>query len=99
MARSMIFSVSVLLYLANLSLASEPEFAIFPREIQLTAFQPEQQISVRRILAGGSFSEDLLRSEPGLKELQIRFENPDLAQWIRDENGTHRVRANRPGQT
>ena len=99
MARSMIFSVSVLLYLANLSLASEPEFAIFPREIQLTAFQPEQQISVRRILAGGSFSEDLLRSEPGLKELQIRFENPDIAQWIRDENGTYRVRANRPGQT
>ncbi|MFN6162816.1 MAG: DUF1553 domain-containing protein [Planctomycetota bacterium] len=99
MFRSTICSAFCFLALASLGLASEPEIAIFPKEIQLTPFQTEQQISVRRRLEGGSFSEDLLRSQADQENVTLEIGNPAIAEWIRDEQGTHRLRAVCSGDT
>jgi hypothetical protein len=85
-----------LLY-ANPGQGGEPGLAILPPEIGLSPYQPEQRVSLRSILESGSYSEDLLRTNPS--EVEVRIGNPEIAEWLQDEDGTHRLRGLRSGET
>ncbi len=84
---------------SSVSQALDAEFAILPAPIQLTPLQPEQQISLRRLLDGASYSEDLLSATSGLDGLEIRLGNPEIVEWFRDQGGTYKLRAKGSGET
>lgn len=82
------------------SLASEPgKTVLLPADIQLTAYQNEQQISLRTILEGGAYSADLLADPAQLDGFDIRIANPEIAEILQDGNRTHRVLAKQSGET
>jgi hypothetical protein len=79
--------------------ASEGPWEILPSEIQLTSFQPEQTISLRRRLANDSHSEDLLSGSSSIRDLSIQFSERDVAEWIQTGDAAPRIRAKRSGMT
>lgn len=79
---------------------SEPgEAVLLPADIQLTAYQNEQQISLRTILEGGAYSADFLADPAQLDGFDIRIANPEIAEILQDGNRTHRVLAKQSGET
>jgi hypothetical protein len=85
-----------LLWILHTQVASGDEpgrVQLLPAEVQLTPFQPEQRISLRRMLDGGSFSDDLLADDAWRETLEIRIADPELVDGIRDERGGFRLRA------